>query len=118
MTLKVTVIGNVTRDAELRNTQTGDSVLNFALARNDRRTKEATFVDCSIWGKLGESLAPYLKKGQKVYCEGELSTREYNGKTYLQCRVRDIELVGSRQEYGEDRGQTGGASSDLGEIPF
>ena len=66
MTLKLTVIGNLTRDAVMRHTQGGDSVLNFSVARNDRRTQETTYVDCTIWGKLAQSLEPYLKKGQKV----------------------------------------------------
>lgn len=125
MTLKVTVIGNLTRDAEMRYTQQQDAVVNFTVARNDRRTKEASYVDCSLWGKLGQSLEPYLKKGQKVYVEGELGTREYNGKTYLTCRVRDIELVGSSQQRdgsGYDQGinsrnDNGGGYPD-DEIPF
>ena len=103
--IKLTVIGNVTKDAELRTTQGGDHVLSFSVAQNDRRTKAVTYVDCSIWGKLGQSMQPYLKKGQKVYCEGEFSTREYDSKTYIQCRVRDVELLGQRQEsaHAEDR---------------
>jgi len=128
MTLKITAIGNITRDSELKDL--GDSeVLNFSIARNDRRTKEATFVDCSIWGKLAASLAPYTKKGQQVYVEGELTTREYNGKTYLGCRVRDVELLGNNakqqaedgRNQGYDQGnQTQGLNSrDVDdEIPF
>ena len=128
MTLKITAIGNITRDSELKNL--GDSeVLNFSIARNDRRTKEATFIDCSILGKLATSLAPYTKKGQQVYVEGELTTREYNGKTYIGCRVRDVELLGNNakqqaeqgQSQGYDQGnQTQGSNSrDIDdEIPF
>ena len=107
MTLKITAIGNITRDSELKNL--GDSeVLNFSIARNDRRTKEATFIDCSIWGKLATSLAPYTKKGQQVYVEGELTTREYNGKTDLGCRVRDVELLGNNAKQQADDGQSQG----------
>jgi single-strand DNA-binding protein len=107
MTLKITAIGNITRDSELKNL--GDSeVLNFSIARNDRRTKEVTFIDCSIWGKLATSLAPYTKKGQQVYVEGELTTREYNGKTYISCRVRDVELLGNNAKQQADEGRSQG----------
>lgn len=119
MTLKLTVIGNVTRDAELRNTQDGESVLSFSLARNDRRTKLATYVDCSVWGKLGKSLEPYVKKGQRIYCDGELGTREHNGKTYLTCRVRDIELLGSKADGDQEDHKRPKGTSDLDDvIPF
>ena len=107
MTLKITAIGNITRDSELKNL--GDSeVLNFSIARNDRRTKEATFVDCYIWVKLATSLAPYTKKGQQVNNEGELTTREYNGKTYLGCRVRDVELLGNNAKQQAEDGRSQG----------
>jgi single-strand DNA-binding protein len=121
MTLKVTVIGNLTKDAVMRNTQSGDSVLNFSIARNDRRTQEVTFIDATIWGKLAQSLEPYLKKGQKVYVDGDLGKREYEGRTYLTCRVRDIELVGGRQQNEYDQSPQSDQSYDRGlddEIPF
>ena len=120
MTLKVTVIGNLTKDAVMRNTQGGDSVLNFSIARNDRRTQEVTFIDATIWGKLAQSLEPYLKKGQKVYVDGDLGKREYEGRTYLTCRVRDIELVGGRQQNEYDQSpQPDHSNDDLGDqIPF
>ena len=106
MTLKITAIGNITRDSELK-TLSGGEVLNFSIARNDRRTKEVTYIECSIWGKLATSLAPYTKRGQQVYVEGELTSREYNGKTYLGCRVRDVELLGNnaKQQAEDGRGQ-------------
>jgi single-strand DNA-binding protein len=113
MTLKLTVIGNLTRDAEMRNTQSGDAVLNFSVARNDRRTKEVTYVDCSIWGQLAKSLEPYLKKGQKVYCDGDFGTRVWEGKTFLTCRIRDIELVGGRSDNQQsDNNQDNGGSNN------
>lgn len=105
MTLKITAIGNLTRDAELRTVQSGQ-VLNFSIARNDRRTKEVTYIDCSIWGKLGESLAQYMRRGQQVFVDGELGLRSYSGndgqtRTTLTCRVRDCELVGSAGQTGQ-----------------
>ena len=117
--LKITAIGNVTRDNEIREVG-GSKVLNFSIARNDRRTKEVTYVECSLWGVLAERLAPFLNKGSKVYVEGELSMREYNGKTSLNCRVRDIELISSKTNIVESQPlETSSFALDIGdEIPF
>ena len=127
MTLKITAIGNLTRDAELRSVQSGQ-VLNFSIARNDRRTKEVTYIDCSIWGKLGETLGQYMRRGQQVYVDGELGLRSYTGKdgqtrTTLTCRVRDCELVGSAAQTGQtdqtDQAGQGQPARDIDdEIPF
>lgn len=129
MTLKLTAIGNITRDSELKNIS-GSDVLNFSIARNDRRTKEVTYIECAVWGKLAVSIHPFTKKGQQVYVEGELQSREYNGKTYIGCRVRDIELLGNNAKrmandgQDDDRGgdydrRSTNPNSDLeDEIPF
>ena len=125
MTLKVTAIGNLTRDAELRTLNSGETVLNFSLARNDRRTQQVTYLECSVWGKLGQAIAPWATKGTKCYVDGDLSTRTWEGNngtmTNLTCRVRDIELLGgkpdqsgNRQEDNNDRPSNG--MDD--EIPF
>ena len=126
--LKVSIIGNLTRDGQLKEIGT-NTVCNFTLARNDRRTKEVTYVDCSVWGQLATSLSPYLNKGTKVYVEGELGLREWEGQNGKQvnitCRVRDLELVGggsARTERGETPPQdplSNNKNEDLDdEIPF
>lgn len=106
--LKVSIIGNLTRDGQLKEIG-ANTVCNFTLARNDRRTKEVTYVDCSVWGQLATSLSPHLNKGTKVYVEGELGLREWEGQNGKQvnitCRVRDLELVGGGNERRE-RGET------------
>jgi|TARA_Y100000385_G_scaffold71608_1_gene71881 single-strand DNA-binding protein len=102
--LKITAIGNVTRDNELREVN-GTKVLNFSIARNDRRTKQVTYIECTLWGALAVNLSPFLNKGTKVYVDGELSMREYNGKSSLNCRVQDIELVGGRPQMDEGQQQ-------------
>ena len=103
--LKLSSIGNLTRDGQLKEVGT-NQVCNFSIARNDRRTKETTYIDCSIWGQLATSLSPYLTKGTKVYVEGELGQREWMDKdggkqVSLTCRVRELELVGGGGERGE-----------------
>lgn len=97
-----TFIGNVTRDAEIKETQSGKNVLNFSVAVNNRRTKQVAYIDCSLWGKLGETLEPYMKKGQKVFVQGEFGTREYKDKTYITCSADKVELVGGSNRTSND----------------
>lgn len=95
--------GNLGRDAEVR--QAGSStVCGFSVAMTSGYgdKKQTTWLDCSIWGKQAEGQLPsYLKKGQQVALTGELSTREHDGKTYLQLRVNTIDLIGKREEGGQ-----------------
>jgi len=79
------VIGNVTRDPELRVTPTGQSVASFAVATNRRwkdqngNQKEATeFHEVVVWGKLAEIIQQILHKGNRVYVEGRLQTRSWD----------------------------------------
>ncbi len=92
------ITGNLGRDAEVR--QAGNStVCGFSVAVKSGFGDKAqtNWVSCSIWGKQAEGALPgYLKKGQQVAVTGELSTREYEGKTYLELRVNSIDLVGSK----------------------
>lgn len=96
----LSLTGNLGRDAEVR--QAGNStVCGFPVAMTagygDKR--QTVWIDCSIWGKQAEGALPgYLKKGQQVAVSGELSTREHEGKTYLQLRVNSIDLVGKRDD--------------------
>lgn len=92
--------GNLGKDAELRHTGDGTAVLGFSVAvKSGYGDKEKTvWVGCTIWGKRAEGrLSEYLTKGQKVAVTGELSEREYEGKKYLQVRVSEIELIGSKE---------------------
>lgn len=117
----ITLVGNATKNAEIRNTQNGDSVCSFALAVNDRRSKETYYFDCTYWGRAGEAVAPYIEKGKQITVSGEFSWREYNGNKYLQCNVQSLAL-GQRPKADED--QSGGddqysPSNDMDdEIPF
>lgn len=66
---------------------------------------QTVWVDCVIWGKRAESrISDYLLKGQAVCVSGELGTREHEGKTYITCRVAEIDLIGGKQE-GQPRQQ-------------
>lgn len=83
---KVILVGNLTRDPELRYTSTGLGVANFSLATNRSVKKDEGYVDVPsfhrvvVWGKLGEFAGKNLFKGDKVYIEGRLETKSYTSK--------------------------------------
>lgn len=121
------VAGNLGRDAETR-TAGKDTVCSFSVAssRKSKGEDQTTWIRCSLWGKRGDALAKYLTKGSKVAVSGELSLHEYDGKTYLELRVAEIELMGgnkpgsSRREEPpeEPRESAGAGAGDSDDIPF
>lgn len=121
----ITVAGNIGKDAVVRSTQSGEKVTGWSVAVEERvgQDKRTIWFDCTLWGKRGESLAPYLTKGGKVAVSGELSTREHEGKTYLTVRADQVTLLGGKQdgERRDDAGQAelGGGRDDMSDsIPF
>lgn len=103
MSIFGTILGNATRDAEIK--QAGQfNVVKFSIASN-RKVKgvdQTTFVTCSWFGgKRAESFARYLTKGGKYLVVGELSQREYNGKTYLECDVDHVDFAGGKRDGGQ-----------------
>src|SRR4029077_14618931 len=82
---KVTLIGNMVRDPETRSIRSGQNVTRFSVATNyawqdakSKTKKEAVdFHDVIAWGKLGDIIAQYVKKGSKIYVEGRLRNRKY-----------------------------------------
>ena len=125
----IAISGNIGKDAVTRTTGNGDKVTGWSVAVEERngQDKRTIWFDCTLWGKRGESLAPYLTKGGKVSVSGELSTREHEGKTYLTVRAEQVTLMGgkpdsSSQERDDTRGGSGygaGGRPDLEDsIPF
>ena len=109
---KVFLIGNLTRDPELRTTQSGHSVCSFGLAVNRRRKvegqPEVDFFNVSAWRQLGETAAKYLSKGRKACVVGTLTMRTYtandgNPRTSLEVDADDIEFLPSAPPGGEGR---------------
>jgi len=97
--------GTIGRDAEVRSTPNGQSVLNVTVANNtgfgDRQ--KTLWVRVALWGKRAEGSFPsYLKKGQQVFVSGELSQNEYQQdnttRTSLELNANIIDLVGKRNE--------------------
>ncbi len=84
---KAMLIGNVTRDPEIRNTPAGQSVASFSVATNfiwtdqsGQQQKKTEFHNIVAWRKLAEVCAKYLRKGSKVYVEGRLQTTDWTGQ--------------------------------------
>ena len=107
---KLTIIGNLTRDPELRTVGSGISVCDFTVAVNRRRTgegqQEADFFRVTVWRQLGEICAKYLAKGRKVCVVGPVSVRTYQtqqGETRAQLEVTadDIEFLSPRDQAEE-----------------
>ena len=97
--LVATAAGNVGKDAETRTLQSGDKVTSWSVAVEQRAKggeKATQWLDCSMWGERGEKVGQYIRKGGKVAVMGELSTREHEGKTYLQIRVSEVTLQGGK----------------------
>ncbi|MEI2998987.1 MAG: single-stranded DNA-binding protein [Senegalimassilia faecalis] len=119
---RVMISGNLTRDAELRSTQSGMAILGFGVAVNDRRKNPQTgdwedypnFVDCTMFGTRGEKLQQYLTKGTKVAIEGKLrySSWERDGqrRSKLEVIVDELEFMSSRNgaNQGYDNGMSAG----------
>lgn len=111
------IIGNATKDAETRYTGTGTPVTSFTLAceeawkdKSGDLQKRVEFISLVYWGKGGEAVAPYIKKGTKLYAEGKLQSREYEDKDGNKRKVFEVnvsqvillsgggERTGARQE--------------------
>lgn len=98
---KLTIIGNLTRDPELRTTQQGLAVCDFTVAVNRRKGDESDFFRVTAWRQLGENAAKYLAKGRKVCVIGPVNARTYttnNGETRVSLEVtaEDVEFLSPR----------------------
>lgn len=110
----VVISGNLTRDAELRMTNSGMAVCQFGIAVNDRRKNPKTgewedypnFVDVTMFGKRAEALQPYLVKGTKTSIQGKLrwSSWEKDGqkRSKLEVIVDEIEFMSKKREGGDE----------------
>lgn len=97
--------GRIGRDCEIRHTSGGDAIATFALAIDSGygEKKITTWLNCSMFGKRGEAVAPYIKKGGQVAVSGELTNREYtdkdgNKRFSLDLRVNDLTLIGNKSD--------------------
>ena len=108
---KIILIGNLTRDPELRTTPNGITVCNFDIAVNDRRGRnqqngqqeQTQYFRITVWRQLGETCQRYLAKGRKVYVSGPLTARTYQAndgttRVSLEVTADDVEFLSSRND--------------------
>lgn len=108
---RVTLLGNLTRDPELKRTKTGAAVTELGLAMNrtwnsesGERQEETTFVDVTVWGKTAENAAKYLQKGRSVLLEGRLQldtwmdSKSGQNRSKLRVVAESLQFLGNNQQ--------------------
>ena len=125
----VTLVGRLTKDADIRYTTSGTAVLNFSVAVNESRkqgeqwVEEASFFDVTLFGKMGESIHRYMAKGKQVAISGRLQQQRWqkDGQNYSKVAVvaNYVQLFGSTQ--GNSQSAPSGAvplDAFASDIPF
>lgn len=111
---KVILIGNLTRDPEVRPYGSGEKVVSFSLAMNRRynsrarneMVEETTFVECSAFGRTADVISSYCRKGESIFVEGRLRQEQWDDKqtgerrSRLSVVVDAVQLLGSRRNEG------------------
>ena len=118
---KVILLGNLTRDPEVRYTPKGTAVTELGMAvnrvytaENGEKREETTFVDVTLWGRTAEIAGEYLRKGRPVFIEGRLQLDTWDDKQSGQKRSK-LKVVGEGlQLLGAPRGAGGGGGDDEG----
>ena len=110
----VILVGRLSKDPELRHTPNGAAVANFSLAvgkvytSNGEKKEEVSFINCTAWQKLGETIAQYCKKGERIGITGELKQRSWedsdgNKKYALDVVVRSMQFLQQKSENSQDQ---------------
>src|SRR6476469_1141484 len=124
---KVILLGNLTRDPEVRYTPTGTAVTELGMAvnrvytaENGEKREETTFVDVTLWGRTAEIAGEYLKKGRPVFIEGRLQLDTWDDKQSGQKRSKlkvvgeGLQLLGGRPVGGGGGGSGSGGDDEGG----
>jgi single-strand DNA-binding protein len=128
---RVVLVGNLTKDPELRHTPSGTPVCSLRIAVNSRRRDESgqwvdkpNYFDVSIFGNQAESSAQYLSKGRPVGIDGRLDWREWEAqdgskRQAVQIIAESVQFLGSRGEGGDGGNQfvPAGAAADTADFP-
>ena len=119
---KVEILGRLTKDPEIRYTQSNTPVASFTLAVNRRFAKEgeqqADFINCVAWSKTAEFVSKYFKKGQQVAVVGRIQTRNWeddNGQKRYATEVvaEEVYFADSKKDITEDNGEPTDITSDV-----
>ncbi len=118
---KAILIGNLTRDPELKSLPSGIKVCSFSLAtnrvwkdKNGARQESADYHNVVVFGRQAETVAQYMKKGNSILVEGRMQTRSWDDKTSGEKKYR-TEIIADRTQFGPRGGSTGGAPSSNGQ---
>jgi single-strand DNA-binding protein len=127
---KVMLIGNLTRDPNMRYTPTGSAVCSFSIATNrswtpsdgGEKQEKADYHNIVAWSKLAEVCGQLLHKGDKVYVEGRLQTREWQNKEGQDQRTTEVIidnmiLLNSRSGFSQNTGEDAGGGEDFSARP-
>jgi single-strand DNA-binding protein len=119
---KVMLIGNLTRDPEVRKTAGGQSVASFSIATNRSYTdkagvkkEEADYHNIVAWGRLAEICGQYLQKGKKIYVDGRIQTRDWEGQDGVKKYRTEIVIENMIMLGGPGGARSGGAVSQAPE---
>lgn len=116
---RVVLVGRITRDPELRKTNTGTSVVSFTLAVNRRFAKDdeqkADFINCQAWRQSADFMANYVKQGALLGIEGRIQTRNYKDQSDRTVYVTEI-VCDSVQILAQKRAE--GAPNDYGQVNY
>lgn len=145
---KAIIAGNLVGDPDMRATTSGTSVASFTVAVNrsykngsGENAEEVSYIDCTAWGKAGEIISQYLKKGDPILVSGRLRQRRWEDKetgknrSAIEIVVEDFNFIGGGNAGGSKGGSTGGSAPkaaadvvpddvpedgeiDLSEVPF
>ena len=109
---KIILIGRLTKEPELRYTQSGTAVVSFNLAvdrrfANQNGEREADFINCVAWNKTAEFIANYFQKGKGIAIEGRLQVRSYDGNDgqrhwVTEVVAEQVEFVGGKNDRGSN----------------
>lgn len=124
---KITIVGNLGKDPELRYTPQGNAVCNISVATNEKRRDKTgdmqdvtTWFRITLWGKQAETASKFLTKGSPIYIEGRLKVEEWadrDGKNRytLEVQATDMQFLGNTTKGDEF---SGGSSNDFADEPI
>jgi len=126
----VVLIGNLTKDCEVKASSSGNTVVKFTIASNkskkngDKFEDYVSYLDCNLWGKSGDSLKGFLLKGQKVGISGSLKQERWEKDdqkfSKVVIDVNSIQLIGGRKESSETATASSKELEDIfsADVPF
>ena len=125
----VILIGNLTKDPELKYTPGSSAVCSFTIAVNKKWTgkdgekkEDVAFIECEAWQKTAEIIAEYLKKGSPIYIEGELKQdrweKEGQKHSKIKVKVSNVQFLGKGQKETKADEETSNEISNKEDIPF